>query len=119
MTVKSGIHSAIPSINITIPQGADYNEEFFYTYNDGSAVDLTGYAVTASLRKHVSAAASTGFSYVGIASSAGGKVKLEMSAAVTGIVTEGRYFYDVKMTSGNGTVIRLVEGNALVLAGIS
>ena len=43
-----------------------------------------------------------------------------MSAAVTGIITQGRYDYDVRLTTADGlTEVRLVEGMALVTAGIS
>ncbi len=120
MTVKAGIKTAVPVINLTIPQGADFDEIFTYTNDSGTALDLTGYGVTAALRKYAGAAASTGFTYVGIASSSAGQVKISMESSTTGIVTEGRYRYDVKLTTADGlTTVRLVEGMALVTAGIS
>ena len=120
MAVKAGIKTSVSVINLTIPQNATFEEIFTYTDDSGAAYDLTGYRVTAALRKWVGAAASTGFSYVGIASSAAGQVKVSMSAAVTGIITQGRYDYDVRLTTADGlTEVRLVEGMALVTAGIS
>jgi len=120
MPVKAGITTATPVINITIPQKANFEEVFTYTNDSNAAYDLTGYGVTAALRKHVGAAASVGFSYVGIASSAAGQVKVSMSSSVTGIITEGRYDYDVRLTTADGlTEVRLVEGMAIVTAGVS
>ena len=42
-----------------------------------------------------------------------------MTSGVTGSLSPGRYLYDVRLTSSTGTKTRLVEGMALVTAGIS
>ena len=42
-----------------------------------------------------------------------------MTSGVTGGLTPGRYLYDVRLTSSAGAKSRLVEGMAMVTAGIS
>ena len=47
-----------------------------------------------------------------------GKIVLELPAATTLSLREGRYVYDVLITKGNVTE-RVVEGNVLVRAGVT
>ena len=42
-----------------------------------------------------------------------------MTSGVTVGLTPGRYYYDVKLSSSTGSVSRLVEGMAIVTAGIT
>jgi hypothetical protein len=42
-----------------------------------------------------------------------------MSDEVTSTITPGRYFYDILVTNNSGTKTRVIEGMALVTAGIS
>ena len=42
-----------------------------------------------------------------------------MTSGVTVALNSGRYYYDIKIVSGVGTVSRLVEGMAFVTAGIT
>lgn len=106
-----------PVINITIPQGADFSETFVSTEANGSASNLAGYSGAAKMKKHYGAAESTSFA-VNI-TGATGEVTITMAASVTVGLEPGRYYYDVKLTSGSGAVSRLVEGMALVRAGIT
>jgi hypothetical protein len=106
-----------PVVNISIPQGSDFTETFTSKESNGLATDLTGYSATAVLRKHAGATDSTTFT-VGITSSTG-KVSIAMTSGVTVAITPGRYVYDVRLVSGIGTVSRLVEGMAMVTAGVT
>lgn len=109
--------AANPVINITIPQGANYSETFQSTESDGSASNLAGYSGEAKLKKHPAATESTSFSVTITGST--GEVAIAMTSGVTGGISPGRYLYDVRLTSSAGTKTRLVEGMALVTAGIS
>jgi len=109
--------AANPVINITIPQGSDFSETFVSTENDGSASNLAGYSAAAKIKKHSEATDSTAFT-VNIVG-ATGEVSIAMTSGVTTNLKPGRYFYDVRLTSGSGAVSRLVEGMALVTAGIT
>lgn len=109
--------SATPSVNIVIPQGTDFSEIFTSTESDGSTSNLSGYTGAAKIKKHPSSTSSSSFT-VGITSSIG-EVSIAMTSGVTVRLNPGRYYYDVVLTSSSGQVSRLVEGMALVTAGIT
>ena len=106
-----------PVINITIPQGADFSETFVSTEANGTTSNLAGYSGAAKMKKHPGDATSKSFT-VNI-TAATGEVAIAMTSGVTNGLEPGRYYYDVKLTSGSGAVSRLVEGMAFVRAGIT
>ena len=106
-----------PVINISIPQGSDFSETFVSTESDGSASNLAGYSGAAKLKKHYDATDSTSFS-VSI-TAVTGEVTISLTDDQTTSLTPGRYYYDVRLTSGSGARSRLVEGMAFVRAGIT
>lgn len=106
-----------PVINISIPQGADFTETFLSKESNGSASNLSGYSGIARIKKHSAATTSKSFSVT--ITGATGEVSIAMTSGITKDLEPGRYYYDVKITSGSGAVSRLVEGMALVTAGIS
>lgn len=109
--------AANPVINIVIPQGADFSETFVSTESNGSASNLTGYGGVSKIKKHPASTTSKSFS-VSITGSTG-EVSIAMTSGITVQLEPGRYYYDVALTSPSGSVSRLVEGMALVKAGIS
>tara|TARA_Y100000004_G_C8909316_1_gene410174 strand:+ start:872 stop:1207 length:336 start_codon:yes stop_codon:yes gene_type:complete len=109
--------AATPSVNIVIAQGADFSEVFTSTETDGSASNLTGYTGVSKIKKHPSSTTSQSFT-VGI-TPATGEVSISMTADNTVKLSPGRYNYDVYLTSSGGSVSRLVEGQAIVTAGIT
>jgi hypothetical protein len=106
-----------PVINITIPQGSDFEETFKSTESNGSASNLTGFSGEAKLKKHPTATSSTSFSVTITAGT--GLVAIAMTSGVTEGLSPGRYMYDIRLTSSAGAKSRLVEGQAIVTAGIS
>jgi len=42
-----------------------------------------------------------------------------MTAPITTPIKPGRYYYDIVLTSSTGAVSRMIEGAAIVTAGIS
>ena len=109
--------AATPAVNITIPQGADFSQVITAKETDGSVRNLTGYSGSAKIKKHPGSSSSKDFT-VGITGSSG-EVSISMTSAVTVALDPGRYYYDIKIVSGVGTVSRLVEGMAFVTAGIT
>lgn len=109
--------AAIPSINITIPQGVDFTETFVSKEFDGSASNLSGYTGKAQIKKHPDSKTSKSFTISITAST--GEVAIAMTSGATSQLTPGRYLYDVKLTSASGAVSRLTGGMALVTAGIT
>jgi hypothetical protein len=106
-----------PVINISISQGSDFSETFVSTESDGTSSNLAGYSGAAKMKKHYGATTSTSFT-VSI-TAATGEVAIAMTSGTTTALEPGRYYYDVKLTSGSGAVSRLVEGMAFVRAGIT
>lgn len=93
-------------VNLVIDQGTDYSTNINVTDDNDLPVVLTGYTGSAEMRKHYSSATSYPFT-VGIQT---GVVTLSMNAAVSSVITSGRYVYDCELTNSNGKTSRLVEG---------
>ena len=110
--------SGVPyGVNLTIYGGSNFETTFNVTDNSNTAFNLTGYSGSAKIKKHPGSSSSSDFT-VGI-TSATGKVSIAMTSGVTVALNSGRYYYDIKIVSGVGTVSRLVEGMAFVTAGIT
>jgi len=109
--------AAIPVINIVIPQGTNFSETFVSTETDGSVTNLAGHTAVAKIKKHPSSTSSESFT-INIVTAIG-EVSIAMTSGKTTSLNPGRYYYDVVLTSPSGSVSRLVEGMAMVTAGIS
>jgi hypothetical protein len=99
--------------NIFIDQGSDYSNIITVAASNGAPIDLTGYAVASQMRKSFSS--STAYNFTSsIYNAAQGKVRIQLSATGSNLVTPGRYLYDLEVTSPSGTKTRVVEGIATV-----
>ena len=107
--------------NLTIFGGANFSADFTVVDTGNAAYNFTGWTGSAQLAKSVSVGATMGalatFN-VGFTSAAGGKFKLTLTAGETRDLAEGRYVYNVLVSSG-ATIYNIVNGNVLVYAGIS
>jgi len=109
--------AATPEVNITIAQGVNFSEVFTSTETDGSASNLQGYTAASKIKKYPGSPTSESFS---VTITAGiGEVAIAMTAGQTVKLKPGRHYYDVVLTSGTGTLSRLVQGSAIVTAGIT
>ncbi|WP_345906691.1 hypothetical protein [Hyphomonas sp. TMED31] len=109
---------AVPSVNITIEQGADFTSTFTIANNDSSVYNLYSSTAVAKLRKHHSSTKS--YDFTTTITIATGKVKLDMSDEITSTLEPGRYYYDILLTNTvSGLKTRVIEGMAMVSAGIS
>ena len=106
---------AVPSVNIQIEQGANFSSTFDVKRSDNSPLDLTGYSFSAKMRKHATAAGSIGFAVTYGSSPSAGQVTLSMTNAQTGIITSGRYEYDVLISNNfSGVKTKIFTGQVLV-----
>ena len=108
-------------VNLTINSGADFKSTFAVVKPDKSAYNFTGYSGSSQMTKSVAIGATAGISTtfaVGFTSAAGGELNLSMGSTTTRAIKPGRYVWDMLVSSGS-TIYRLVEGNVLVLGGIS
>ena len=95
--------------DIIIDQGTTFSTVVTVTDDDGSVVNLTGYTANAMIRKHhTSSSAAKTFTITN--GGTNGQLTLSLPASNTAAITEGRYVYDVKVTSGSSVVSRVVEG---------
>lgn len=105
--------------NIVINAGETFSQPLTILSSDGSSVNLSGYAVTSMMRKHAESSIKTAQFSVGITSAAKGKITLSLGSTITSTIKEGRYVYDVLLTSAANIKTIVVEGMALVRTGIS
>jgi|TARA_R110000822_G_scaffold147450_3_gene286424 hypothetical protein len=114
---SSGVAQAV---NQTISTGASFAAAYSVTTIGGTAFNLDGYSGAASLIKSVSIGSSLHalrtFA-VGI-NTLTGTINLGMGATATKGLKDGRYKYDVLVSSGT-TVYRIVEGDVMVRAGVT
>ena len=106
---------AVPTVNIQIEQGANFSSTFDVKRNDNSALDLTGFSFTGKMRKHAAAAGSIGFAVTYGSNPALGQVTLSLTNAQTGIITAGRYEYDVMISNNfSGVKTKIFTGQVMV-----
>ena len=109
--------AATPTVNIVIAQGTTFSEVFSSTESDGTSTNLVGYSGASQIKKHPGATSSESFSVSIVGGT--GEVSIAMTSGATARLKPGRYYYDIILTSNSGTVSRMVEGQALVTAGIT
>ena len=106
---------AVPSVNIQIEQGANFSSTFDVKKQDNSPLNLTGFSFSAKMRKHAGAVGSIGFAATHGSTPSDGQLTLSMTSAQTGIITSGRYEYDVLITNNfSGVKTKIFTGQVLV-----
>tara|TARA_Y100001963_G_C6604210_1_gene363972 strand:+ start:15 stop:356 length:342 start_codon:yes stop_codon:yes gene_type:complete len=106
---------AVPSVNIQIDQGTDFSSTFDLKKRDNAPLDLTNYDFSAKLRKHASAPGAVSFASTYGGQPDKGNLTLSLTAVQTGIITAGRYEYDVLIINRNSNVkTKVITGQALV-----
>ena len=103
--------------NLTISAHSDFSENFELTQLGGTPTNLTGFTVQSQMRKHPDSSTAHTFT-VGITSAADGLLNVSLGSTDTRSLSEGRYMYDVLVSSGS-TVYTLVNGSVYVYSGIS
>lgn len=102
--------------NIQVDQGASFTAQVQLNDPIGTPIDLSSYSVAAKLRKNYASINSVSFSASGNSS---GTIVLSMNAAVTTALSSGRFVYDVLLTDGSGTKVRVLEGQVTVTPGVT
>ena len=107
--------------NLTIYGGSNFNTTFNITDDANTSFNLTSYSGSAAISKSVSVGATLGITTtftVGITSAIGGKLEISLGSTATRNLAEGRYVYDVLISSGS-TTYTLVNGNIMVVPVVS
>ncbi len=109
------------SANLTIYGGANFNANFTVVDTSNAAYNFTGWTGSAQMAKSVAVGATLGVTTtftVGFTSAYDGKFKLSLGSTGTRSLKEGRYVYNVLVSSGS-TIYNIVNGNILVYSGIA
>lgn len=108
---------AVPSVNITIEKGVNFENTFTVNNSDNTPLSLVGHSAVAKVKKHHSSTTSYPFTILITASL--GKIQLSMGSTITSQLPEGRNYYDIVVTSNDGIKTRVIEGMALVTPSVS
>ena len=107
---------AVPSVNIQIDQGTDFSSTFDLSKRDNDPLDLTLYDFSAKMRKHAAAPGAVGLAATHGGQPTKGNLTISLTAAQTGIITAGRYEYDVLIINRNSNAkTKVFQGQALVI----
>ena len=104
--------------NIAIDSGEDWTQDYTLYETGGKIIDLSGYRAKAQIRKHPDSNTAITFS-VGFPNRSGGVVSLSIPRWTTSLLKPGRYVYDVMIVKEDNKKEVVIEGSALVRAGIT
>lgn len=106
--------------NLVINAGTNFSQTFTLESGDSnSALNLTGYTVSAQMRKYAGSSTATTFT-AGIPNPGTlGKIIISLTSAQTTDLKAGRYVYDIIITDVNSVKTRVIEGMVLVREGVT
>ena len=105
--------------NIVIDQGADFNQTYNLENSANAPLDLTGYTATSVLKKHPQSLLDTATFTCSFPNRTQGQLKISLGSTITPTLKPGRYSYDVLLKDSSNLKSRIVEGSALVTAGVT
>ena len=104
--------------NLSIEQGSSWELQMSIDSSAGVNLDVTGYTFDAKIAKSYYDDFPISMT-VTIVNAINGTIKITLTPAQTGALDAAiEYIYDVDMTSGGGTVTRLMEGRATISPGL-
>lgn len=114
--------SGVPyGLNLTIYGGSDFSANLNVLDTSNAAFNLTDYTGSAAISKSVAVGATLGITTtftVGFSSAYDGKMSISLGRTDTRNLTEGRYVYDILVSSGS-TIYSLANGNVYVYNPVS
>ena len=111
---------AVQTANLIIEAGTTFSRTFALKSSGGSPLYLTNYSFDAKMRKWSNSTGAISFGTTYTADPTKGKVTISMASSVTGIITEGRYNYDILLTNTDTSVItKVITGQITVNQSIS
>lgn len=110
---------AVPVVNIQIEQGTHFSATYNITGADGNPLDLSNHSISAKMGKY-EGSQGIGFGVTFGGTPSQGKITISLTDAVSGIVTSGRYNYDVLAKNDiTGKSTKVISGQAQVNATIT
>jgi hypothetical protein len=105
--------------NLYVDQGSDFNAQITIYDDNNAPWNLTGYTGAAKIRKSYYSSTSVDFTVSFAVARNTGTVILDLSAAQTTLLEQGRYLYDVVLTNSSGKKTRVIEGIVTINAGVT
>lgn len=103
----------VPSVNLTLDKGTDFEAIFTVTNSDGSIVALNNHSAISKIRKYPSSESYKSFQTTITTST--GEIKVSMAASITSQLPTGRSYYDVTiLQSTTGKITKVFEGMILI-----
>jgi hypothetical protein len=104
---------------LTIEQGANLTSYVTVSDDSGYPINLQFYTAASQLRKSYYSSTYTPLNAT-VTGIANGQITLSMTAANTANLNPGRYVYDLNITNSlNNSVMRVVEGTAVILPAVT
>lgn len=105
--------------NITIPSGEDFEQTFTLESNlNNKSFNLDNYTARSYLKKHPSSLTVSAVFEVSFPNRRDGEILISLGSSITSSLRPGRYSYDIIIDNGVKKK-RIVEGSALVTAGVT
>ena len=104
--------------NIAIDAGEDFNQDYTLYETGGKVIDLSGYRAKAQIRKHPDSKTAIDFS-ISFPNRTNGILNLSIARWTSSLLKPGRYVYDVMVVKEDNKKEIVIEGSALIRAGIT
>ena len=105
--------------NIVVDVGANFDQSFNLESNANAPLNLTGFTGAANLKKSALSLATAASFVVSFPDPLQGQLKISLGSTITAGLKPGRYVYDVLLTDASSLKTRVVEGSAIVTAGVT
>ena len=105
--------------NIVIDVGANFDQSFNLESNANAPLNLTGFTGAAKMKKSAMSSATAANFVVSFPNPTAGQLKISLGSSITSGLKPGRYSYDVLLTDASSMKTRVVEGSAIVTAGVT
>jgi hypothetical protein len=105
--------------DLYIDQGADFETTLDLIADDGTPINIVGYAFSSQIRKSYYSSNATANLKVVITDAANGNTLITLDAANTSNIWPGKYVYDVRMKDSANTITRVVEGIITITPGVT
>jgi len=96
--------------NLYVDQGSTFSNTVFVKNDDETAFDLTNHTAAGQIRKSYYSSTAVDFTLEIANPATLGQINASLTATQTGNLEEGRYVYDIEVTSTVGEVTRVLEG---------
>ena len=105
--------------NIVIDVGANFDQSFNLETSANAPLDLTGYSGSSTLKKSAASLTTAASFIVSFPNRTRGQLRISLGSSITSVLKPGRYVYDVLLTDSSSVKTRVVEGSAIVTAGVT